>query len=229
MIFLVIRIVAFGMRAYLDSGAISPSDNNYLNLVITELVLLSIGVVFVMKLLVRLYESVLPKLRAQFSHGPDLFERCLIERTRFFLTPLIVLVVVGAIMSTPDHSESDQNTGLALRKVGVSLLLVLGLWYWFAAYTYRNRYPGNSRAFTIALLATTAFDISLIYKFIYTFYSAAQNVTGVFFIFTPLMEMAGLCVLSVDLQSYFLGHPFPNEMEIQPMANNGYQSQPAGY
>ncbi|KAF9344255.1 hypothetical protein BGX26_004609 [Mortierella sp. AD094] len=230
MIFVVIRIVAYGIRAYMDSGAIDPSNSSYVNLVITELVLLSIGVVFIMKLIVRLYDFILPKLRTQYSQGPDLFERCLVERTRFFLLPLIILVVVGAVLSTPGHSASDMDLGVALRKVGVSLLMLLGLWYLYATFTYRNRYPGNRQAFTIALTAIGLFDISLAYKVVYTFYPAAQNTTAVYFILSPLLELIALCVLSVDLQSYFMGHPLVDDIEIQPSAINGsYQPQPVGY
>lgn len=225
MVFIVIRIAAFGIRAYMDSGAIAPGDDGFLDIYITELVLLSVGVIFIMKLLARLYDCILPKLRAQNDTLPDLFERCLVERTRFFLLPLIALVIAGAVLSTPQHSASDQQLGLTLRKIGVSLLMLLGLWYWFAAFTYRNRYEGNRRAFTIALLATTLFDISLLYKLIYTFHPDAQSNAGVFFVFSPLMELIGLCILSVDLRAYFLGHPVAHEfVEIQPVATS-----PAGY
>ncbi|KAF9186937.1 hypothetical protein BGZ49_004134, partial [Haplosporangium sp. Z 27] len=42
--------------------------------------------------------------------------------------------------------------------------------------------------------------------------------------------LIALGVLSVDLQAYFLAHPFVEEIEIQPAAVNGYyQPQPAGY
>ncbi|KAF9432769.1 hypothetical protein BGZ76_010354 [Entomortierella beljakovae] len=230
-IFLIIRVAAYSIRAYLNSGAILPSDPNYVNIYIAELILVSIGVVFIMKLIVQLYQSLLPKLRSQASHSPDLFERCLIERTRFFLMPLIALIITGAVLSTPDHSASDQETGLALRKVGVILLLALGLWYLFATYTYRNRYPSNSRAFSIAFLAIAFFVVSLIYKVIYTFYAAAQTNTGVFFIFSPLMELIALCILSVDLEAYFKGNTYVDEIEIQPAiqpdVDHGYR--PTGY
>ncbi|KAF9169067.1 hypothetical protein BGX21_001600 [Mortierella sp. AD011] len=230
MIFIVLRIVGYGIRAYIDSGAIDPSNDSYVNLIITELILLSIGVVFIMKLIAQLYDFILPKLRSQYSQEPDLFERCMVERTRFFLLPLTVLVIVGAVESTPGHSASEMDLGLVLRKIGICLLMLLGIWYFSSTFVYRNRYPANSRAFTIALAAIGLFDISIVYKVVCTFYPAAQNVTAVYFIFSPVLELIVLGVLSVDLQSYFLGYPSVEDIEIQPVAPNGYyQSQTAGY
>ncbi|KAF8984677.1 hypothetical protein BGZ46_007278 [Entomortierella lignicola] len=229
MTFIVIRIGAYGLRAYLDSGAITPADSSYENIYIAELVLVSIGVVFIMKLIVRLYESILPKLRAQESQAPDLFEQCLVERTRFFILPLVILIIAGVVLSTND-SESQRSLGLVLRKVGMCLMMLLGLWYLQATYAYGQRYPANRKAFNIAFTAIALFDVTIVYKIIYTFYPAAQTATAAYFIFSPLLELIALGVLSVDLQAYFLGHPFVEEIEIQPAATNGYyQPQPAGY
>ncbi|KAF9144358.1 hypothetical protein BGX30_013066 [Mortierella sp. GBA39] len=237
MVFTLIRIAAFGIRAYLDSNPTDLSISTYTNLMITELILLSIGVVFIMKLLVQLYGTLLPKLRAQESNAePDLFERIVIGKTRFVLLPLIILVIVGAVDSTPDHSQSDQNTGLILRKVGVCLLCILGFWYLFAAYTYRQRFHANSRqAFTIGFIATALFQVSLIYKVIYTFYPAAQNSTAVYFVFIPVLEVVALGSLCVDLQALFRGgesaYYSNNDIEIvAPDAlNSNGAAQPTGY
>ncbi|KAF9128375.1 hypothetical protein BGW39_005128 [Mortierella sp. 14UC] len=210
MVFTLIRIAAFGIRAYIDSNPSSLSVSTYTNLVITELILLSVGIVFIMKLVVQLYGCLLPKLRAQeegfAASEPDLFERIVIGKTRFILLPLIILLIVGAVNSTPDHSQSDQDTGLLLRKIGISLLAILGFWYLFAAYTYRQRYLSNARqAFTIALIATALFQVSLIYKVVYTFYAAAQNSTVVYFLLIPVLEVIALGFLCVDLQALFRG------------------------
>ncbi|KAG0214691.1 hypothetical protein BGX33_001949 [Mortierella sp. NVP41] len=239
MLFALIRIAAFGIRAYLDSNPTSLSVNTYTNLVITELILLSVGVVFILKLLVKLYGFLLPKLRAQESEDPDLFERLVIEKTKFFLLPLIILVIVGAIYSTPSHTQSEQDLGLVLRKVGICLLTLLGFWYLFAAVTYRQRYASNSRqAFTIALIATALFQVSLIYKLIYTFYADAQNSTVAYFLFTPVLEIVALGFLCVDLQALFRGSSdgsyYSNSSDVEtvlpaPAANSPYQGQNAGY
>ncbi|KAG0198562.1 hypothetical protein BGX28_007985 [Mortierella sp. GBA30] len=235
LLFTLIRIAAYSIRAYMDSGAITPADSSFMGLYIAELILLSIGIVFIMKLLARLYGSILPKLRMQTSSGPDLFERCLVERTRFFLLPIIIPIIVGAVYSTPQNSASDQELGLLLRKVGVCLLMALGIWYWFAAFTYRNRYPGNRYAFSIALLVMTVFDAALIYKLVGTFYADVLNYKVAYFVCQPLLELIGLCILSVDLQAYFLGQSFVDEdieivQPMQPTINNGYhQSQAPGY
>ncbi|KAF9156329.1 hypothetical protein BG015_005982 [Linnemannia schmuckeri] len=238
MVFTLIRITAFGIRAYLDSEPTNLSVNTYTNLVITELILLSIGIVFVMKLLVQLYGCLLPKLRAQDSSDPDAFERIVIAKTRFILMPLIILVILGAVYSTPGHSQSEQDTGLLLRKVGICLLCILGFWYLYAAYAYRQRYYSNSRqAFTIALIATALFQVSLIYKGVCTFYPDAQNSTAVYFLLIPVLEVIALAFLCVDLQALFRGGPggegayySNNDIEIVAPAalnsNSTAQSQP---
>ncbi|KAG0375483.1 hypothetical protein BGX24_009036 [Mortierella sp. AD032] len=244
MVFTVIRIAAFGIRAYLDSNPATLSVSTYTNLVIAELILLSVGIVFIMKLLVQLYGCILPKLRAQdegLDGEPDAFERIVITKTKFILLPLIILVILGAVYSTPDHTQSEQDTGLLLRKVGICLLAVLGFWYLLAAYTYRRRYYSNARqAFTIALIATALFQVSLIYKVVYTFYADAQNTTVVYFLFVPVLEVVALGFLCVDLQALFRGgrggeSPYysnNNDIEIvqpAPLGSSGAQSQGAEY
>ncbi|KAG0284514.1 hypothetical protein BGZ98_005895, partial [Dissophora globulifera] len=158
--FALLRIVAYSIRAYIDSGAISPADSAFINLYITESILLSLGAVVFIKVLARLYGSILPKLRSQSMREPDLFERYVVERTRLFLLPLVALIIAGATLSTPDHTASQLELGATLRKIGICLLLVLGLWFWYAAFTYRNIYSDNVRAFNIALITTTLMDIS---------------------------------------------------------------------
>ncbi|KAG0048063.1 hypothetical protein BGZ83_006931 [Gryganskiella cystojenkinii] len=236
-VFCVIRIVAYGIRAYIDSGAIDPATDTktYTNLMIAELICISIGAIFAFKLVARLYESILPKLRAQTQVGPDLFERTMVQQNKLFLLPLVILVIVGAVDSTPDHTESQQDLGRTLRKIGVSLLMLMGIWYLYQGHIYRQRYSANRQAFTIAMIVTAIFDLSLIYKLIYTFWPAAMNVTAVYFLFSPLLELMALAVLSVDLQAYFLGHlAVEEDIEIvQPVVvgtnNPGYFQPVPGY
>ncbi|KAG0285217.1 hypothetical protein BGZ96_010470 [Linnemannia gamsii] len=232
MVFTLIRIAAFGIRAYIDSSPTNISVDTFTNLIITELILLSIGIVFVMKLLVQLYGFLLPKLRAQesgFTAEPDTFERIVIGKTRFILMPLVILIILGAVYSTPDHTPSEQSTGLLLRKVGICLLAILGFWYLFAAYTYRQRYYSNARqAFTIALIATALFQLSLIYKTVYTFYADAQNSIVVYFLFLPVLEVIALGFLCVDLQALFRGgcgepgYYSHDDIEIPQPQSTGY-------
>ncbi|KAG0306257.1 hypothetical protein BGZ97_000808 [Linnemannia gamsii] len=243
-VFSLLRITAFGIRAYLDSNPKDITVDTYTSLIITQMILLSIGIVFVMKLLVQLYGFLLPKLRAQESGiaaEPDTFERIVIGKTRFILMPLVIIIILGAVYSTPDHSPSEQSTGLLLRKVGICLLAILGFWYVFAAFTYRQRYYSNARqAFTIALIATALFQLSLIYKVVYTFYANAQNSTVVYFLFVPVLEIVALAFLCVDLQAIFrgdcgeAGYYSSNDIEIVAPAalnsNNGSaQPQSTGY
>jgi len=206
--FCLIRIGNYGIRTYMETSAAANLDTTTLtDLTIAELVLSSIGSVFVMKLFSRLYESLLPQLRAQRQEGPDLFERCMVQQPKFFLLPLVIMVVIGAVDSTPGHSESEMNLGLILRKVGISLMVFLGLWYLVAATTYRSRYSKTSSryAFSIAMVATFVFDAALVYKCVYVFVPSLKTTTWVYFTFSPLLEILGLLVLCQDLKRHFLG------------------------
>ncbi|KAG0048510.1 hypothetical protein BGZ83_006549 [Gryganskiella cystojenkinii] len=229
----VIRVVAYGIKAYIDGGAIDRATDpkTYRDLEIVELICISIGSIFYFKLIARLYESILPKLRAQTQEGPDLFERTMVQQNKLFLLPLVILAIVGAVISTPDHTESQQNTGGTLHKISISLLMLIGIWYLYQGHLYRQRYSASRRAFTIAMTATAIFDLSLIYKLIYTFWPAAMTFTAVYFLFSPLLELTALTVLSVDLQAYFLGQITVEEDTeiIQPVvvgANNPGYFQP---
>ncbi|GJJ72829.1 hypothetical protein EMPS_05187 [Entomortierella parvispora] len=226
-IFCVIRVVAYGIRAYID-GSPDINTTTLTNLTIAELICISIGAIFAFKLIARLYESILPKLRAQSQVGPDLFERTMVQQNKLFLLPLVILVILGAVDSTPGHTESQMSLGLTLRRVGVSLLMIIGIWYLYQGYVYRQRYSANGRAFTIALLTILIFDLSLVYKVIYSFWPQAETVTIVYFVLSPLLELIALAILSVDLQAYFLGHAIVQEdIEIAQPALAG--SSQAGY
>ncbi|GJJ70748.1 hypothetical protein EMPS_03098 [Entomortierella parvispora] len=206
--FCLIRTGDYGIRTYMDTGAAADLDTTTLtDLTIAELILSSIGSVFVMKLFSRLYEPLLPQLRAQRQEGPDLFERCMVQQPKFLLLPIVIMAIIGAIDSTPGHSESTMNLALILRKVAVSLMVLLGLWYMVAATTYRSRYGGTSSqyAFSIAMVATFIFDVALIYKCIYSFEPSLKTTTWVYFTFSPLLEIVGLLVLCQDLKRHFLG------------------------
>ncbi|KAG0049710.1 hypothetical protein BGZ83_005481 [Gryganskiella cystojenkinii] len=223
MVFCLIRVGDYGIRTYLETDwATDLSVSTRTNLTIAELIMSSIGSVFVMKLFSRLYESLLPQLRAQPQEGPDLFERIMVQQPKFVLLPITIMVIVGAIDSMSD-SESTRNLGNILRKVGISILVALGLWYLFAAATYRSRYgsSGNSYAFSIAILATTVFDIALIYKCAYSFIPSLKTTTWLYFALSPLMEILGLLVLCQDLQKYFVGDAYiQQDIEIGPTGNS---------
>ncbi|KAI1308760.1 hypothetical protein EDD11_004169 [Mortierella claussenii] len=177
----------------------------YISLYITEVTLLSVGVIFILLILARLYRTILPKLRYHANHSRGKFEATLVDRTRLMLLPIIACVIAGAVLASPDYSESEQHTGLVLRKISIVALLVVGLVFMYAAWNYRQRYPENKRPFTLCLIVTTLFVASLVYKVVYTFQPSAQTSTWAFFLFSPLLELAALCVLCVDLQRHFLG------------------------
>ncbi|KAG0048062.1 hypothetical protein BGZ83_006930 [Gryganskiella cystojenkinii] len=205
MFFCILRVVAYAIRAYTDT--LEYGTDKWIPLYITSTVLLSVGVIFILMLLAKLYHSILPKLRAQTGELRGRFEATLVDRTRLFLLPVIVCIIIGASYASPNDTPSHQSLGLVLRKVGIVLLGVFGAVFLIAALRYHKRYPGNRQAFNIALTVTVLFDISLIYKIVYTFYAEAATTTAAFFVLSPLMELIALGVLSVDLQSYFLGQP----------------------
>ncbi|KAF8926115.1 hypothetical protein EDD21DRAFT_377629 [Dissophora ornata] len=212
--FCTIRVAGYGIRAYLDTNSLEYGSNTWISLYIAELVLLSIGAIFILLLLARLYRSILPKLRAQTGEDRGKFERTLVDHTRLYLLPVIVCVIIGGTYAAPTYSESQQNTGLILRKIGVVMLGFVGFLYLVTALMYRKRYPDNQQAFNIALIVTALFDVSLVYKIVYTFYSKAQTTTVAYFILSPLLEIIALCVLSVDLQGHFLGHPSLEDTKV---------------
>ncbi|KAF9577269.1 hypothetical protein BGW38_007639, partial [Lunasporangiospora selenospora] len=134
LIFCVIRVVAYALRSELDvNGFGGPGSDSYLNVYITVYVLLSIGVVFVLKLISQLFGSILPKVRhlacndfAGSPMPPDHFEQLVVARTALFVMPPAILVIAGSVLSNPTNSPSDQNLGQILRKVGMVLLMALG-------------------------------------------------------------------------------------------------------
>ncbi|KAF8957561.1 hypothetical protein BGZ46_002158 [Entomortierella lignicola] len=206
--FCVVRIVAYAIRAYVDGMTYTDENKNtYISLYITELTLLSIGVVFVLLLLAHLYQSILPKLRHVAGHSRGKFEATLVDRTRLFLLPIIGCVVAGATLSSPGYTADQANIGLILRKVAVIGLMVVALIFWYAAWNYRQRYPQNQYPFTICLIVTGLFVVSLVYKIVYTFNASAQTTTWAYFVFSPLLELVALAVLTTDIQTHFLGRP----------------------
>ena len=56
-------------------------------------------------------------------------------------------------------------------------------------------------------MVTVLFNVSLVYKVVFTFGDAAvQETLWAFYVFSPLLELAALVVLAADLQTIFLGH-----------------------
>ncbi|KAG0038582.1 hypothetical protein BGZ82_011548 [Podila clonocystis] len=213
--FCAIRIVAYILRAYvavmnegLALGKTIKNDYpNYVSILITEMVFISIGAIFIILLMARLYHSILPKLR---HHAGDLrgrFEATLVDHTRLFMLPVIACIIVGAVFSSPDYSADQQRIGLICRKVGSLGLFLFALVFLAAAEIYRRRYPEAKRAFGICVVVTGLFVVSLIYKIVATFYAPALTNLALYYIFSPLVELIALCFLCVDLQLHFMGRP----------------------
>lgn len=220
--FCTIRIVAYILRAYLAimnenyaekiKGFTVPKSitdyyPNYVSILITQMVMVSIGAIFILLLMARLYHSILPKLRHHAGHERGRFESTLVDRTRLFMLPVIACIIVGAVFASPDYSASQQNIGLICRKVGVVGLFLYTLVFLSATDIYRRRYPEAKRAFVICEVVIGLFVVSLIYKIVATFNAAALNNLTLYYIFSPLVELIALCFLCVDLQLHFLGRP----------------------
>lgn len=213
--FCAIRIVAYILRAYiavmnegLSMGKTIKLDYpNYVSILITEMVFVSIGAIFILLLMTRLYHCLLPKLRHHAGHPRGRFEATLVDHTRLFMLPVIACIIVGAVFASPDYSADQQQIGLICRKVGTVGLFLFALVYLGAAETYRRRYPEAKRAFSICVVVTGLFVVSLIYKIVATFYAPALTNLAVYYIFSPLVELIALCFLCVDLQLHFMGRP----------------------
>ncbi|KAF9901884.1 hypothetical protein EC991_005586 [Linnemannia zychae] len=201
-----IRLAAFSLRAYVDVGSLVVGSSKWEAYYITEVTLLNVGAIFVILILARLYHSILPKVR---HHGGNLprgkFERTLVDHTRLFLLPIIGLIIAGGVLSSMSDPK-QVSLSLTLRKIAVIGLLVFGLVFLYSSWVYRQKFLEYRRAFTICFVVTVLFNISLVYKVVFTFDAAVQEVVWAFYVFSPLLELAALVVLAVDLQTIFLGH-----------------------
>ncbi|KAG0049312.1 hypothetical protein BGZ83_005882 [Gryganskiella cystojenkinii] len=206
--FCAIRIAGYGLRAFLASDA-SPEygTTTWINYYIAELVLMSIGVIFILLILARLYHSILPKLRyrGDGQEPRSLFERTLVDHTRVFLLPIIACVIAGGVL-TSDQDPQKQNISLILRKVSSFGLFAVGLLFMAAAVSFRRRYSDHPRPFTIAVAVSGLFLLSLIYKIVALFNAAALSSLAASYICSTLLELIALGFLCGDLQTYFLGH-----------------------
>ncbi|KAF9923017.1 hypothetical protein FBU30_006873 [Linnemannia zychae] len=201
-----IRIAGFGLRAYVDSGSLVYGTSKWISYYITEVTLLNVGTIFVILILARLYHSILPKLRHHAGKIPrGIFEKTLIDHTRLFLLPLIALFIAGAVLASMNNPKQVEIS-LTLRKIASVGLLVFGLIFLYNSWMYRQRYPDYRQAFTICFVLTVLFNVSLVYKLIATFVIDVQNSIWAFFVFSPLLELAALVILAVDLQTIFMGH-----------------------
>ncbi|KAF9127207.1 hypothetical protein BGX30_014885 [Mortierella sp. GBA39] len=202
-----IRIAAFGLRAYVDVGSLIVGSSKWLSYYITEVSLLNVGAVFIILILARLYHSILPKIRHQAGGLPrGLFERTLVDHTRLFLLPIIGLIIASGVLSS--MTDPDQvELSFTLRKVAVIGLMVFGLIFLYCSWVYRSKFPEYRRPFTICLVVTVLFNVSLVYKVVFAFGDAdVQDTLWAFYVFSPLLELVVLVVLAVDLQTIFLGH-----------------------
>ncbi|KAK3836925.1 MAG: hypothetical protein JOS17DRAFT_732548 [Linnemannia elongata] len=202
-----IRIAAFGLRAYVDAGSLVVGSSKWYAYYITEVTLLNVGAIFVILILARLYHSILPKVRHHAGGLPrGVFERTLVDHTRLFLLPIIGLIIAGGVLSSMTDPHQVELS-LTLRKVAVIGLMVFGLVFLYCSWVYRSKFPEYRRPFTICFVVSVLFNVSLVYKVVFTFGDAAvQGTLWAFYVFSPLLELAALVVLAVDLQTIFLGH-----------------------
>jgi hypothetical protein len=127
------------------------------------------------------------------------------------LLPIIICVIVGAVLSSPGHTPNQMHIGNILSKVATVGLFLVGLIFLYAARNYHQRYPNNQYPFKICFIVSALFTAALIYKIVYIFEPKIQTSTWAFFVFSPLLELTALVVLSGDLQKHFLGYPSDKE------------------
>ncbi|CAO3563158.1 unnamed protein product [Mortierella alpina] len=210
-IFCLIRVAGYSIRASGDSDAVQKDSSLWVSLYISEAVLLAVGMAYILVLLAQLYRSILPKVRipsmAGLERHPDLFERTLVNHIRLILLPILICTITGSILNTRRSSPENRRIGAIVHQIGVCLLAICGAIFLVQAVVYARRYWTHKRSFRQLLIVTTLMEISLIYKVVCSFVDTALKKTAVFFVFSPLMEFVALCLLSVDLQAYFLAHP----------------------
>ncbi|KAF9432063.1 hypothetical protein BGZ76_011306, partial [Entomortierella beljakovae] len=196
---------AYSIRAYVDRlGQTEIWSPRFVSYYIAELSLVSIGVIFILLILAKLYQSILPKLRYVTGRSRGNFEATLVDHTRLFLLPVIILVIIGGVYTSPDYSEHF-HTGEIMSRVAAVLLFGVSLVFLFAAWLFGLRYPENKRPFKICFAVTALFVVSMVYKIVCTFKPELQGTTWAFFVFSPLLEILALGTLTVDLQKHFLG------------------------
>ncbi|KAG0314530.1 hypothetical protein BGZ99_008076 [Dissophora globulifera] len=201
-----IRITGYSIRAYLESNSIKVGSSRWTSLFLGDTILLSIGVIFILVVLAGFYQSLIPKLRYHYGNqGKGIFEIWMVERTRLFLMPIIILVLVGVGISTPDNSPSHINAGLILRKISILALLAISLLFLHAAWDYGRRYKNHAFPFKLCMLVSALFSASLIYKIIATFVLSIAPVVWAIYVFGPLLEILAILVLCIDLQTPFMG------------------------
>ncbi|GJJ78893.1 hypothetical protein EMPS_11252 [Entomortierella parvispora] len=206
-LFTTIRIAGYGLRAFMasDSAPVYPTTA-WINYYIAETTLMSVGAIFILLILARLYQCILPKLRYRDDQeARTLFEKTLVDHTRVFLLPVIGCIIAGAVLASYTEDAKMMNTSLILRKVSMFGLFAVSLIFLAAAISYRRRYTEQSRAFTICVATTTFFVLSMIYKIVSTFNESALNSLPAFYLCSTLLELIALAALCGDLQTYFLG------------------------
>lgn len=211
-LFCAIRVAGYGLRAFMASDAAPPPPTDtfpgtaWINYYIAETTLMSVGVIFVLLILARLYHCILPKLRYRDNQeARTLFEKTLVDHTRVFLLPVIACVIGGAVLSSDVTDANKAKISLILRKVAMFGLFGAGLIFLWAAISFRRRYTEHSRAFTICVVSTTLFVVSMIYKIVSVFSATALASLPAYYLCSTLLELIALAVLCGDLQTYFLG------------------------
>lgn len=210
--FCAIRVAGYGLRAFMasDAAPASPSatfpGTAWINFYIAETTLMSVGAIFILLILARLYHCILPKLRYRDNQEPrTTFEKTLVDHTRVFLLPVIACVIGGAVLASNPDDADKARISLILRKASALGLFAAALIFLWAAVTFRRRYTEHSRAFTICVVTTSMFVLSMIYKIVAVFNAAALASLPAYFVCSTLLELVALVVLVGDLQTYFLG------------------------
>lgn len=204
--FCVLRIVCYALGAYYNSPAVVYPSIRYIQLYIAKITLNAIGAVVMMISIGALYKSIIPKIHHHHNHLQSSFEKFAFHHIRIPFVPFAGCLIAGCIFANPTYSLETQNSGLILRKLSIVLLLALNTLFMYISATHSYRYPIHKSAFTIAFSSTALFTVAVIYNVVITYDASTSVYVWPAYVFGPLVEVMSLAVLSVDLQTYFLGH-----------------------
>ncbi|KAF9215173.1 hypothetical protein CPC16_011127 [Podila verticillata] len=203
--FCVLRIVCYALGAYYNSPAVVYPSIRYIQLYIAKITLNAIGAVVMMISIGELYKSIIPKIHHHHNHVQSAFERFAFHHIRIPFLPFAGCLIAGCIFANPTYSLEAQNSGLILRKLSIVLLLALNTLFMYISATHSYRYPIHKSAFAVTFTSTAFFTLAVIYNVVITYNASASIYVWPAYVFGPLVEVMSLAILSVDLQTYFLG------------------------
>jgi len=211
--FCVLRIICYSLGAYYSSPAMEYPSIKYVHYYVAKITFNAIGTVIMMIGYGELYKSIVPKIYQQHHHIETAFEKFAFHYIKLPFFPFAGCLIAGCIMANPLYSLEKQHNGVILRKVSILLLLALNSLFIYISAIHARRYPAHKHAFLIAFSSTFVFTIAVIYNVVITYNVSTSVAVWPAYVFAPLPEVLSLAILSVDLQTYFLGRNKVEEMD----------------